>query len=95
MEKEKCQGCDLYKNGHCTKWSKNCSAQPSTIKWFTDDPIEKLEFTSVDRVCRKSSIFGNYYIAITQSDIDRLKNGEVGYILDEYGTFICLVEEKK
>ena len=96
MENEKCKGCDLYENRSCRKFRKNGACNPSTRNWLIrEDYDEPMEFISVDRMCRKSSIFGNEYIGLTQSDIDRLKNGEVIHIPGEYGTFIGFITEDK
>ena len=91
----KCEGCDLYVNGYCTKFRKNGKAEPSTREWLYEDlDITKLEFICEYRMCRKSSIFGNDYVGITLDDIERIKNGEILHISGEYGVFIGLVEEK-
>lgn len=89
---EKCEGCDLYENGHCTKWRNNGKAEPSTRDWFAEYADDDMNFISVDRMCRKGSIFGNDYIGLTQTDIERLRNGEVIHIPGEYGTFIGFIE---
>lgn len=91
----KCEGCDLYRNGYCVKYKNNGKAEPSTREWLYEDlDITELEFIHEDRMCRKSSIFGNDYVGITLDDIERIKNGEILHISGEYGTFIGLVEEK-
>lgn len=91
----KCEGCDLYINGHCAKYTKNSKAEPSTREWLYEDlDITELEFISEYRMCRKSSIFGNDYVGVTLDDIERIKNGEILHISGEYGMFIGLVEEK-
>jgi hypothetical protein len=90
---EVCNGCDLYTGESCRKWRENGKCQPSDIKWFIDD-YGAIDFIAMNRMCRKSSIFGNDYIGLTQNDIDRLKNGEVIHIGGEYGTFIGFLSEK-
>lgn len=93
MANDLCIGCDLYSNGYCQKFRKNSKADPSDRSWFIrQDYEEPLNFISVDKMCRKSSIFGNEYIGLTQKDIERLKNGEVIHIAGEYGTFIGFVD---
>ena len=88
----KCEGCELYENGYCTKRRKNGTANPSTRDWLSRDKYdEPLNFISVERMCCQSSIFGNEYIGLTQSDIDRIKNGEIIHIPGEYGTFIGFI----
>lgn len=90
-----CYECDLYVNGHCTKYGKNRACKPSTKDWLDDgSDYEDREFISVDQMCRKSSIFGNDYVGITQNDIDRLKNGEVIHISGEYGIFIGFIDKQ-
>lgn len=85
---EKCNGCDLYTDGHCTKVRKNGACNPSSRDWLDDEA----EFIPVDRMCRYASIFGNDYIGLTMDDIERLKNGEILHLYGEYGTFIGLAE---
>ena len=81
--------CDLLKeNGRCKK-SENgmlCKNKCSNPSWFDDE----LKVCEVDEVCRKNSIFGNDYFAITEEDIELLRQGKVLYSVDEYGTFIML-----
>ena len=90
-----CEGCDLYVNGHCTKFRQNGKAESSTREWIYEDlDIAELEFISEYRICRKSNIFNNYYIGITLDDIERIKNGEILHMSGEYGVFIGLVDEK-
>lgn len=92
---ELCKGCDLYKKGHCTKWSSNGKAEPYTRDWLDTVSENEGEFISLQRMCRKGSIFGNTYIGLTLEDIERLKNGEIIHIPGEYGTFIGLKEVNK
>lgn len=98
---EQCVGCDLYKDGHCTKYRANGAANPSSKEWFTENVSSGCHldasdaFIPVNRVCRHSSIFGNYYFGITDEDIERLKNGEVMALVNEYGIFIGYVEEEE
>ena len=85
--------CDLLKdNGRCAKsynrmLCKNCRSDPS---WFDD----AFDVCDVDEVCRKSSVFGNKFFAITEEDIKLLKQGKVLYYVDEYGAFIMLKGEE-
>lgn len=89
-----CNDCDLYKDGHCIKWRKNGTPDPSHKGWFDLDGLsEPKEFISVNRMCRRSSIFGNEFIGLTNADVERLKNGEVIHIGGEYGTFIGYIED--
>lgn len=32
----KCEGCNLYVNGHCTKFRQNGKAKPSTREWLDE-----------------------------------------------------------
>jgi hypothetical protein len=94
MENNVCQGCDFYKNGHCIKFRENGKCNYSSRAWL--DLVERNEdaqYISDNRMCRWGSIFGNSYIGLTQSDIDRLKNGEVIHISGEYGIFIGFVDK--
>ena len=85
-----CQGCRFFENEHCKKWRKNGKCDISSRKWFD----EEFEFTVANRMCESSSIFGNYYIGVSQEDIDRLKSGEVIHIGGEYGIYIGYKGEK-
>lgn len=97
MKNEACQTCDLYVNEHCTKYRKNGKCEPSTKDWLIPNPYyDPRNFISIDRMCRKSSIFGNEYIGLTQSDIDRLTNGEILAIsVEEYEVFIGFIDQKE
>lgn len=82
--------CDLkLENGRCNKYGCKYKCEPSSINWF-DDNMEVIE---IDQVCRKSSIFGNYFYAITKKQIEALLAGKVLYDCDEYGMFIALKPE--
>lgn len=85
-----CRGCDQYENQLCKKWGKPGKCDVPTKEWFDDT----FDFVSLSRVCRASSLFGNFYLGITQKDIDRLKNGEVLHLGGEYGFFIHYIGEK-
>lgn len=47
-------------------------------------------------VCQKSSMFGNYYIVLTEDDIQTLKDGKVlavleqEYNIQEYNVFVMM-----
>ena len=93
----KCEGCDMYIDGICKKYGDNGKAWASNRYWL--DRYKSLDdgagFISENRICRKSSIFGNEYIGLTLDDIERIKNGEILHIPGEYGTFIGLVAEEE
>lgn len=96
MGNEKCQGCDLYENGSCRKFRKNGRCEISTRKWLIREKYdEPMNFISVERMCRMQSIFGNEFIGLSTSDIERLKNGEIIHIGGEYGTFIGFIDEER
>lgn len=92
MSNDICKGCDLYVDDHCIKFRRNGKCKPMGRDYL--DSIEKNdgEFISVDRMCRHASIFGNIFVGLTLEDIERIKNGEIVHIPDEYGTFIGLKE---
>lgn len=70
---------------YCAKWGvEHMKCKPSTLDWC-DTCLQKCD---VDRMCRKSSIFGNLYFYITDEDIKALKNGKILFHVDEYGIFI-------
>lgn len=81
---EGCEGCRFFDYPHCKKWEKEGKCDISSLEWFN----EPFDFVKINRVCCEGSVFGNYHIGITQSDIDRLKKGEIIHIGDEYGIFI-------
>lgn len=83
MEK---QECDLFVNGKCKKYGNPVLCEQFGISEFDE------EFTAIDmsEVCRKSSIYGNYYFLLTEKDIEALRAGKVLSSVDEYGTFIAL-----
>lgn len=85
--------CDLYKHGYCTKYRKDGKCQTLGRDYL--DSIEQLNgsFITVDQMCRNCSIFGNFFIGLTLEDIERIKNGEIVHIPDEYGIFIGLKGE--
>lgn len=49
-----------------------------------------MEIIEPDEICRKSSLFGNYYLSITEKELEALKSGKVLFTIDEYGVFIGL-----
>ena len=85
-----CVGCDLYIGNRCIKFSRDDRCDPSTRDWLSGD--SDVEFITVDRMCRKASIFGNDFIGLTSEDIERLKTGEIIHISGEYGIFIGFYE---
>lgn len=92
-----CQGCDFYKKGYCVKFRKNGKCDYSSKVWLDSvEHDEDAQYISADRMCRWGSVFGNKYIGLTQSDIDRLKNGEVIHTSvnwNEYGIFIGFIDK--
>ena len=50
-----------------------------------DEPFEVIEKREM---CSKGSIFGNYYLQITEENIEDLRAGKVLCIRDEYGFFV-------
>ena len=91
----KCEGCDLYENGHCRKFRENGKAEPSNRDWLDYLDYSEVDYISEYRMCRKSSIFGNDYIGLTLDDIERIKNGEILHIPGEYGIFIGIIDKKE
>ena len=85
-----CEGCDLLGERGC-----RAKLKPSTKDWFNSEYNTDKEFISVNRMCRKQSLFGNEWVGLTLNDIERLKNGEIIFIPGEYGTFIGITEEVK
>lgn len=93
MANDICINGDLYKDGYCTKYQKDGKCQTLGRDYL--DSIEQLNgsFITVDQMCRKCSIFGNFFVGLTLEDIERIKNGEIVHIPDEYGIFIGLKGE--
>lgn len=85
--------CDLFKDGHCTKYRKNGVCIPSEVTWC-DEPMMVIE---ANQICRQSSIFGNYLLCITEEQIEALRNGKVlrNKDAEEYNVFIALKKEKE
>ena len=79
--------CRCGKNmDRCSKWGDaRHKCVPMTIDNFLEESLDRCE---IDQVCRNCSIFGNDLIAITDEDIEALKQGKVLYKLDEYGLFL-------
>lgn len=80
------------KKGQCTKWRKNGKCSPSNLSWC-EDPAETID---IDRMCERSSIFGNEFVYITEEHIQALRDGKALYISVncEYGCFIALKNEE-
>lgn len=93
MANDICINCDLYKDGYCTKYREAGECEPLSRDYL--DSIERLKgsFITVDQMCSECSIFGNFFIGLTLEDIERIKNGEIVHIPDEYGMFIGLKGE--
>ena len=54
----------------------------------------KVEVISLKEAQSKRSVYGNNYISISPSDIQKLQDGKILYFDDdEYGTFIVLKGE--
>lgn len=95
MKNDNCTGCEFYENEHCTKYRSNGVCRPSTRKWLIPDEYDdQVEFIPVNRMCQKGSIFGNNYIGLSRADVDRILDGEIAYIIDEYGVFIGLLPDE-
>lgn len=85
--------CDLYgRNGICKKYRRSEKCNPSTVEIFKSN-TDEYEFIETSEICRKSSIFGNYFIKLGLKDISRLLKGEVISLVDEYGIFIGFYDE--
>ena len=75
------------KNGWCKHKQSYCDGNGDCFNVVdeTDVPEE------IDRkdICKNSSIFGNYYIELTDEQIDNLKSGKVyGLLHEEYNIFV-------
>ena len=67
-------------------------------KWFCEDGSgcvdydEKFTMVEPNEVCVNTSPYGNYCIKLTDADIEAIKQGKVGAILDEeYNIFVKYV----
>lgn len=83
-------GCEFYKNGRCKKYPHVCKCTPGSREWL-DMPMEVIE---PEQICSKRSIFGNYYLGITEEQLDAIRKGLVLFKLDEYGMFVGLKPTK-
>lgn len=52
-----------------------------------DEPFEVIERREM---CAKSSIFGNYYLQLTEENIEALRAGKVLFVGDEYGVLVSM-----
>lgn len=77
--------CELYSDSRCSR-DRRRKCKPSSLEWL-DDSVEVIE---PNQMCCKGSIFGNYYIGVTEEQLEALKNGKVLFTLNEYGIFIGL-----
>lgn len=50
-----------------------------------DEPFEVIERSEM---CAKGSIFGNFYLQLTEENIEALRAGKVLFTRDEYGIFV-------
>lgn len=76
-------------DGHCSK--RNGEHCKPSDKSYCDEEVLMID---VGQMCRHSSIFGNTYSFITNSQLEELKSGKAIYINDgEYCHFIVLKEE--
>lgn len=84
------QNCDLRcgENMDCCRklGKKPRPCRPCTIDDFSSGELEQCD---IEQVCRNESIFGNDLIALTNEDIEALKNGKVLYQINEYGLFLA------
>lgn len=79
--------CELFKNGMCCKGLKVRKCEQFFIKDL--GRTEEQDFLPENKMCECESIFGGYGIALTDNDIERLKQGkEVIHLIDEYSFFI-------
>lgn len=90
MSKEwKCEDCDLFDDGYCTKFKLTGKCELGSREWLESEG----EFIPIEKMCRESSMFGNYYIGLTKNDIERIQKGEVKHMPGEYGLFIGFIDE--
>ena len=76
-------------NDRCSKFEGTC-CKPSN-KGYCDEEVLMID---VGQMCRYSSMFGNTYSFVTNSQLEELKHGKAIYINDgEYCHFIILKEE--
>ena len=81
--------CPLAPQTEKTFWCEGkggvCDGNGYKIEADALETIDKCE------VCQKSSMFGNYYIALTEDDIQTLKDGGVLAVLEqEYNIFVIM-----
>lgn len=84
----KCDYADEIKNGMCAHKSCRCNGIVEKEEFFIDG--YKFETIEIKDICKESSPFGNYYLRLTDADIQTIKNGGVLGVLDEeYNIFIA------
>ena len=85
--KKNCEGCQFYERGKCQKFIKDGRCNPSSAA----DLEKGFAVCDVTRMCENGSEYGNRYCGITDEDIEKLKNGDILYFVDEYGYFLGYV----
>ena len=92
MEFHKCDFADertKYKNGSGYCEHKGCFCNGNGNMFSEKLSLSEVEKVEKKDICQKSSIWGNYYIALTDEQIEAIKNGEVFALLhEEYNIFI-------
>lgn len=70
---------------------KRCRCEEPTGE-VSPNYYDEVELIEPHTTCANSSIFGNYYITLTDADIQAMKDGKIGAILhEEYNVFIKYV----
>ena len=81
------------KNGKSFIWcsAKRCRCEDATGD-FGPNYFDEVEIIEPNTICASGSLFGNYYIKLTDDDIQAMKDGKIGAILhEEYNVFIKYV----
>lgn len=84
--------CPLYFDGKCGK-DRRRKCKPATREWF--EYGESFGIIDENDMCWRGSPFGNFYIQITNEDIEALKSGKILSFLDKYGIFVGFVEDSE
>lgn len=71
--------------------AKRCKCVDATGD-FGPGYFDEVEIIEPNTICASGSLFGNYYIKLTDDDIQAMKDGKIGAILhEEYNVFIKYV----
>lgn len=65
------------------------------VKEYFIKNSDELEVLEVEELDKKCSLFGNYFISITNEQLKELQEGKVLFEINEYGVCIMLKQKAK